>query len=100
MDKTTNMLLKLPFALEWVVYKGVDLVAQINYEATKKAGKPMLDLSYCMTRALNQSIDKTVQWDKSKFKESRFGKPFKKKQTKKSPPETRGDFYNNKPKIT
>lgn len=63
-----NMLLRLPIACDWVSFKDEVVVAQINYEATKKAGKPMMDLSYCMTKALNQVILKTVQWDKKKFK--------------------------------
>lgn len=55
MDKYEEMLLRLPFSLEWVEYKGEVVVAQPNYEATVKAKKPMLDISYCMTRALNQT---------------------------------------------
>ena len=73
MDRFEKMLMRLPIAVDWVNYKGIDLVAQINYEATVKAGRPMVDLSYCMTKALNQFIDQTVQWDKSKFKPSRLG---------------------------
>lgn len=67
-NRYERMLLKLPIACDWVEYKGEVCVAQINYEATVKAGRPMVDLSYCMTKALNQCILKTVQWDKNKFK--------------------------------
>jgi hypothetical protein len=55
---------------EWCKYKGITYVAQFNLEASMKAGKPMLDLSYCMTQALNQNILLTVQYDKSKFAEA------------------------------
>ena len=68
-----RMLMRLPFCLDWVNYKGDDVVAQWNLEATIKANKPMVDISYCMTKALNQVILETVQWDKSKFKPSKLG---------------------------
>jgi len=52
---------------------GVDCVAQFNWEASRKANKPMMDISYCMTKALNQVILETVQFDKGKFKSSHLG---------------------------
>ncbi len=65
--------MRLPICCDWVEFKGDTCVAQVNYEATEQAGKPMMDISYCMTRALNQNIDQTVQWDKNKFKPSHLG---------------------------
>lgn len=56
----------------WIEYKGETFVSQLNFERTADAGKPMFDLSYCMTKALNQCIMKTVQYDKSKFIISRL----------------------------
>lgn len=53
--------------LEWCRYKGATYVAQPNIEATQRAGKPMLDLSYCLTEAMNENVLLTVQYDKSKF---------------------------------
>lgn len=67
---TEKMLMRLPVCMDWVNYKGEDVVVQWNFEATEKAGKPMVDISYCMTEAFNQIILKTVQWDKKKFKPS------------------------------
>lgn len=52
---------------EWCKYKGTTYVSQFNLEASMKAGKPMLDLSYCMTQALNQNVLLTVQYDAKKF---------------------------------
>ncbi len=52
---------------EWCKYKGETCVAQFNLDATMKARKPMLDLSYCMTQALNMNILRTVQYDRLKF---------------------------------
>ena len=72
-NKAEEMLFRLPVCMDWVNYKGQDVVIQWNYEATKKARKPMVDLSYCMTKALNQLVLKTVQWDKSKFSPSKLG---------------------------
>lgn len=59
---------RLPIVLDWCEYKGEVVVAQFNYDRTIRARKPMFDLSYCMTKALNQVILQTVQWDKNKFK--------------------------------
>lgn len=69
-DRYTEMLVRLPIVSDWCEYKGEIYFTSPNYEATKKAGKPMLDLSYCATRALNNIVLKTVQWDKKKFRPS------------------------------
>ncbi len=74
---TTEMLMRLPFAIDWVSYKGEICVAHINFEATEKAKRPMLDISYCMTQALNNNILKTVQWDRNKFKPCHLSDTFK-----------------------
>ena len=62
-----KMFSRLPFVFDWVTYKGEIFVAQMNYERSLAARKPMFDLSYCLTKALNQVIIKTVQYDKRKF---------------------------------
>ena len=58
---------KLPFIMDWVLYKNEKVVANFNLEATLKANKPMFDISYCMTKAFNGIVLKTVQYDKNKF---------------------------------
>lgn len=68
--QTEKMLLNLPIVFDWVEFKGETVFAGINYEATKKAGRPMVDISYCATRALNNVVLFTTQWDKNKFKPS------------------------------
>lgn len=68
-----RMLMRLPICCDWVKYKGETVVAQINYERTLMAKKPMVDISYCMTQAINQNIMYTVQWDKKKFTPSHLG---------------------------
>lgn len=88
-QQVKKMALKIPFEMEWVEYKGETFVAQFNYERSRQARKPMLDLSICMTRAINQVIIDTVQYDKSKFKPSRLGKAFSTKKTKRK-------FYNRR----
>jgi hypothetical protein len=62
-----KMLLKLPVVFDWWDYKGERVFVGINYEATKKARKPMMNIYYCATRALNDVVLKTVQYDKNKF---------------------------------
>lgn len=74
MDNAKNMLMRVPDLCDWVNYKGEDVVIMPNYEATKKARKPMVDVSYCMTKALNGSVLKTVQYDKSIFLKSKLSK--------------------------
>jgi hypothetical protein len=63
----SEMLLRLPIAFDWVKYKGETVFAGVNWEATKKAKKPMMDIFYCATAALNNRVLYTVQWDKNKF---------------------------------
>ncbi len=55
---------------EWVEFKGEKLVAVLNWEESKRRQKPVLDLSYCMTTALNDCcyIYKGVLWNPKKFK--------------------------------
>lgn len=72
-DKVSRIYAKLPFVIDWCEYKGETVVAQFNYQESIRVGRPMMDLSYCMTKALNMVIDKTVKWDKTKFKPSRLG---------------------------
>lgn len=67
-----KMLIRLPVCFDWVKYKGTDVAVQWNIEATEKAGKPMVDIGYCMTKLSNGIILKTVQWDKSKFSPSKL----------------------------
>lgn len=63
---------KLPIVYDWVNYKGEDVVASINIERTLKAKKPMMDISYCMTKAFNDIHLKTVIFNKKHFKKSKL----------------------------
>ncbi len=61
-------LLKLPlFCFNWCEYKGKTYHAMINWEATVKAKRPMLDLSACLT--YNKPLI-TVAYHKKKIKDS------------------------------
>lgn len=75
-DPATKMLLKLPIVFDWIEFKGETVFMGINYEATQKAKKPMVDIFYCATQALNNNVLFTTQWDKSKFKPSHLGQQF------------------------
>ena len=60
-------ILKCPVCFQWVKFKGETMFAGLNYERSLSAGKPMIDLYYCATQALNGRVLKTVQYDKNKF---------------------------------
>lgn len=75
-DPAIKMLLKLPIVFDWVKFKDETVFMGINYEATQKAKKPMVDIFYCATQALNNNVLLTTQWDKNKFKPSHFGQQF------------------------
>lgn len=60
--------MNLPVVSDWIYFKDELIFASINYQATEKARKPMLDIYYCATECLNHNVLKTVQYDKSKFK--------------------------------
>lgn len=66
-----KMFEKLPVYVvaDWCIYKGKTYFSMINVERSIEAKKPMVDLSYCATRAMNNIVIKTVQYDKKKFKE-------------------------------
>lgn len=68
--KINRMVDKLPLVFDWVEFKGETVFAGFNYEASVKAGKPMFDIFYCATRALNDMVLFTTQFDKNKFKPS------------------------------
>ena len=67
-----KILMRLPIAFDWVDYKGETVFMGVNFEATVKARKPMVDIFYCATQALNNNVLETVQWDKNKFKPSKL----------------------------
>jgi hypothetical protein len=59
-----------PVFCDWLQFKGETYFGILNYEASLKARKPMVDLSYCATRAMNGIVLLTVQYDKKKFTRS------------------------------
>jgi hypothetical protein len=83
--RMNRMLLKLPIVFDWVEFKGETVFAGINYAASDKAGKPMMDIFYCATRALNHVVLFTTQWDKSKFSPSRLSSEWKPKKEEPKP---------------
>lgn len=64
------MLCRLPVVFDWAEFKGETVFVGINYEESKRVGRPMMDIFHCATAALNHSVIKTVQWDKNKFNPS------------------------------
>ena len=62
-----KMLMKLPIFDGWVNFKGKKFYAQVNFDATVRAKKPMMNIFYCATQCLNHAVFFTTQWDKNKF---------------------------------
>jgi hypothetical protein len=67
-----KFILNCPVAYNWVEYKGETYFGVLNYERSITARKPMIDLSYCATKAMNNIVLKTVQYDKKYFKPSKL----------------------------
>jgi hypothetical protein len=63
-------LMNLPVVWDWYCFKGEDVFVGINYERSKKSNRPMMDIHYCATEALNGIVLKTVRFDRNKFKPS------------------------------
>ena len=61
-----------PVFHNWVEYKGEIFFAILNYEQSLKSKRAMIDLCPCVTKGLNGVIEKTVQYNKKKFKRSKL----------------------------
>ena len=68
MSKAGKMFFTCPVVFDWVAFKGDIYFAGLNYQASEKAGKPMMDMYYCATQACNHNVLFTTQFDKNKFK--------------------------------
>lgn len=66
---------RLP-VLEWVNYKGEDCVADIDYGKSMRAHRPIINIFYCMTKACNGNILKTVNFNPVLFKPASWTKPY------------------------
>ena len=63
---------KCPISANWLEYKGETYFGMLNYERSVAARRPMIDLSYCATRAFNGVVMKTVAYDRNKFNKSKL----------------------------
>lgn len=61
-----------PLVAGWCRYNGRIFFADLNYEESDKAQKPIFDLAYCATKALNGIYLLRREWDSKKF--CRWGK--------------------------
>jgi hypothetical protein len=61
-----------PVFYDWTEYKGETYFAILNYERSITARRPMIDLCYCATKAMNGIVEKTVQYSKKHFKKSKL----------------------------
>lgn len=62
---------KLPWMI-WVNYKGEDCVACVNYEKSIACGRPIIDISYCMTKAMNNNVMFSVNFNTDHFTKSKL----------------------------
>jgi len=61
---------RLPW-MKWVQYKGEECVADVDYQKSMKAHRPIINIHYCMTKALNGVIEETVNFKPEFFKPSK-----------------------------
>jgi len=61
----------LPWMI-WIRYKGEECVGLVNIERSLKAKRPMIDIHYCMTKALNNIVEKTVAYNPKHFAKSKL----------------------------
>ena len=63
-----------PIVFDWLEFKGETYFGSLNYDRSIAANRPMIDLSYCATRACNGIVLKTVAYSKKHFKESKLAR--------------------------
>lgn len=56
--------------MKWVEYKGEDCVACVNYKKSIACHRPIIDISYCMTKAMNNNVMYSVNYNPEHFKKS------------------------------
>ena len=61
-----------PLISGWCRYNGRIFYADLNWEESEKAEKPIFDLAYCATKALNNIYLLQREWHPKKFR--RWGK--------------------------
>ncbi len=54
--------------MKWVKYRGETCVADLDYEKSIRAHRPIINIHYCMTKALNGVIEQTVNFKPEYFK--------------------------------
>jgi hypothetical protein len=58
--------------MEWVRYKGQVCVADLDYDKSIRAHRPIINIHYCMTKAHNGVIERTVNFNPGDFKKHTF----------------------------
>lgn len=51
--KVPDWLKNCPIVFDWITYNGETYFASLNWEASVRKNKPVFDLAYCATKALN-----------------------------------------------
>lgn len=58
--------------MKWIEYKGETYFATVNLEKSLSAHRPIVDLSYCATKGLNNTVLHSVNWNPEHFKPSKL----------------------------
>lgn len=58
--------------MQWVRFNSVECVATVNIERSLKAKRAMIDIHYCMTKALNNIVEQTVKFNPRSFQKSKL----------------------------
>lgn len=65
---------KIGCTFDWAQYKNENVFIDANLAATHRAKKPMFNICYCATEAMNGTILYVAQYDKNKFKLPNYDK--------------------------
>lgn len=57
---------------EWVEYKGETYFAMVDVQKSLACHRPIVDLSYCATRAMNNVVLRSVNYKAEHFKKSKL----------------------------
>lgn len=64
---TPDWLEECPLVYDWCKFDGQIYFADLNFQESEKIGKPVFDLAFCATRAMNHIYLKREVWDPERF---------------------------------
>jgi hypothetical protein len=77
-EKALRITAAVPFVCDWVEYKGRIVFAEIDFEKSVAAGRPIIGIGYCATAVIvNRRIDSTHNYSPETFKRCRHSEKWK-----------------------